>query len=138
MATNLEVIEQALRDINVINEVESASDEQGQTGLQKLNQMMALWKISSRDVGYFAQSDTSATIPIPDWTEEAVTSSLSLLLAPKYGASISIEQATLIEHSVNAITREIISNNMTNTDMSHLPIGSGHYYGNRRHILTDS
>ena len=136
MATNLEIIETALRDINVIAETESASAEQGQTGIRKLNQMMALWKISSKDLGYFAQSDTTATIPIPDWAEAGVAASLGLFLAPKYGATISIEDAAIITASENAITRTVIVNRQTNTDMTHLPIGAGHFYGDRRNILT--
>ena len=38
--TNLKVIEDALRDINVISEIDSASFEQGSYALRKLNQMM--------------------------------------------------------------------------------------------------
>ena len=48
MATNSEIITDALREINVISEVDSASAEQGSTGLTKLNRMIALWRVQDK------------------------------------------------------------------------------------------
>lgn len=133
--TNLKVIEDALRDINVISEIDSASFEQGSYGLRKLNQMMDVWRYSDMDIGYFAQTDTNEVCPIPEWTELSVTAALSLVIAPKYGATISAEQAVVINESIEATRRQLINNKLTNTDMSHMPIGQGHYYGDGRNII---
>ena len=130
MPTTLKIIEDALREINVISEVDSASDEQGSYGLRKLNQMMALWP--ERDVdnlGWYPQNDTTGTIPIPDYAELAVTTNLAIALAPKYGASVSIELAGVAASSFNTVQRKSISEKLTNTDMSHLPVGQGHFEG---------
>jgi hypothetical protein len=138
MSTNLEIIEDALRDINVISEIESASAEQGKYALRKFNQLMEVWREQDVEFGWFPQISTTADSPVPDWAELGITNALSVVIAPKYGATISPELAAVAQSAIGMIKRKSISEKLTNTDMSHLPIGSGHYYGDRRNILTDS
>lgn len=135
--TTLEVIEDALRDINVISEVDNASPEQGKYGRRKLNQMMALWLEDSIDVGYFSQPNTSNDCPIPEYAELAVISGLAIVLAPKYGATVSQELVSVANSAIASVRRKLISESLDNTDMSHLPRGQGHYH-NGYDILTDS
>lgn len=125
--TNLELINDALRDINVISEVDDASPEQGKYAIRKLNQMMELWKEMDINIGYFSQPDTTGNCPIPDWAELGVTASLSVVCASKYGRSISAELAAVASVSINMIKRKSISEMLENADMSHLPRGSGHF-----------
>ncbi len=125
--TNLQVINGALRDINVISEVEDASAEQGAHAIRKLNQLMEIWKEEDKDLGYFSQPDTTGTCPIPDWAELGVGAALSIVLAPKYGASISPELVAVADAAVNAIARKTISEKLDNQDMSHMPRGQGHF-----------
>ena len=134
MTTNLIIIEDALRDINVISEIDSASAEQGSFCLRRLNQMMEVWKEQDIDIGWFAQTSTADTIPIPDWAELGVTNSLSILCAPNYGASVSLELAAIADVAVGVILRKSLSEKLENADMSHLPIGAGR--GVRHNILT--
>ena len=135
--TYLEVITRALREINVINEVQSASAEQGTQALQKLNSLMEAWKESSKDVGYFEQTSTTDTCPIPDYAEAAVIYSLAVILAPQYGTAVSGELAAMQSHFTKALTRKIIVEGLDNVDMTHLPRGTG-WWGNRYNITTDS
>lgn len=140
MATNLQLIEDALREINVIAETDSASAEQGTHGLRRLNQMMAvLQDAGSVDIGWFEQSGTGDTFPLPIWAELAVTMNLAIAIAPKYGATVSLELATVADKTLTTLKRKLISESryMDNTDMSHLPEGSGHNYGHRYDITTD-
>jgi len=134
--TNITLIGDALREINVISETDDPSSEQGAYALRKLNQMMELWKEDGIDLGYYSQSSTSAACPIPDWSELGVTTSLAVACAPKYGASISIELAAVAKSTYDTILRKSISEKLDNTDMSHLPSGAGHY-GSRYDINTD-
>ncbi len=135
--TNLEVIDDALREINVISEVDTASAEQGSYALRKLNQMMEVWKEEGISFGYFRQSSTAGTCPIPDWAESAVSTSLAVMCAAKYGATVSIELAAVLRSHYNMVLRKSISEKLDNTDMSHMPIGQGHF-GTRYDITTDS
>lgn len=137
MTTNLVIIEDALRDIGVISEVDSASAEQGSYCLRKLNQFMEAWKEDSIKIGWFAQTSTADDIPIPDWAELGVTATLSIVVAPNYGATVSQELIAVADAAAGMILRKSLAESLTGADMSHLPVGAGNYYGHRN-ILTDS
>jgi hypothetical protein len=134
---NSELIDSALREINVINENGSASAEQGEQCLDKLNALMAKWRVSDADFGWWKQTDLTADAPVPDWAEEAVISALAVRVAPQYGASISAELALVARDSLKTVKREVIKLKMDNADMSHMPIGAGHYQ-TRYDIQSDS
>ena len=136
MSTLLDLIEDALREINVISEVGSASAEQGSYGLRKLNQMMAVWRETMDiDLGYFSQDSTAGTSPLPEWTELAVTSGLAVAMAPKYGATISAELTGVAASSISAVQTKLIVEKKKGVDLTYLPMGSGHY-GRGTNILT--
>ena len=135
--TNLELITDALREINVINEVQSASAEQGTQCLKKLNQLMEIWKEDSLNIGWFKQTDTSADAPVPDYAETAVMLALGVRAAPQYGASISVEYAAALTMALKVLRRKLIVEGLDNTDMTHLPEGTGHW-GSRYNITSDT
>jgi hypothetical protein len=139
MATTvLELIEDSLREINVISEVASASPEQGAFCLRRLNQMMALLKETSDfDVGYFSQATTTGDMPTPEWANLAITLALSIAIASKYGASASGELIGTASSAMSLATTKLIVEKKKGVDLSYLPVGSGHY-GRGNNILTDS
>ncbi len=138
MTTLLEVIDDALRDINVISETESASAEQGKYCLRRLNQMMNLWRETADiDLGYYDQSVTTGTIPVPDWALLAVTAGLAIAVASKYGASVSPELAGIALASISGVQTKLQVEKKKGVDLSYLPCGSGHC-GRGNNILTDS
>lgn len=138
MATLLSVIDDALRDINVISEVDNASAEQGSYALRRLNQMMDLWRETKDiDLGYFNQTSTAGDIPVPDWALLAVTTGLSVAIAPKYGASVSGELMSVAASSIGGVQTKLIVEKKKGVDLSYLPVGAGHY-GRGNNILTDS
>lgn len=138
MSTNLQIIEDALRDINVIAETESASAEQGAYGLRKLNQVMELLRENDVELGWFPQTQTTAAAPVPDWAELAITGVLAVAIAPKYGAAVSMELASVVDSAASSLTRKCISEKLENADMSHQPIGSGWTGATRYDINTDA
>lgn len=127
MSTNLQVLTDALRGLNVINEVETPSAEQSAQCLRKLNQMLAEWAVLGTVIGYFAQSDTSATCPIPDWAERGVTNHLALYIAPDFGAQPSLPVIAAADSGMQTILLTVTNLKLEGVDMSHLPRGSGHY-----------
>lgn len=138
MSTVLQVIEDALREINVISEVGTASPEQGKFALRKLNQMMNVWaETMDIDLGYFNQDVTTGIIPIPEWAELAVTNGLAIAIAPKYGATVSVELAAVADATIGSVQSTVMIAKKEGVDLSYLPIGSGHY-GRGNNILTDS
>jgi len=131
MATNLSIITDALQDIGVIPETGTASAEQGAHGIRKLNQMMASWRDTDNiDLGYFPQESLVAAIPIPDWAELAVVSSLGVVLAPKYAATITDAHIAVAGAFYSSMLRRVQLLQMQPSNLSHLPLGSGSYgYG---------
>ena len=136
--TNLQLIDDALRELNVISEVGSATAEQGKYCLRVLNQMMDLWRETKDiDIGYFRQEATTDTLPIPEWTELAVTRGLAVAVASKFGASVSNELMMTAESAISGVQTACMVAKKDGVDLSYLPVGSGHY-GRGNSILTDS
>lgn len=134
MTTNVSIIADALRDIGVISEAESPSAEDGSFALRQLNDLMDQWLIDECGLGYFKQTSTTATCPIPPWAEGGVKAGLALFMAPNYGASLSAEFVAKATMLVNAVKRKCLLEQMEGADMSHMPVGDGR---RTRSILTD-
>ena len=139
MTTSVQsIVDDALREINVISEIASASPEQGAFVIRRLNQMMALWAATKdMDLGWFDQTTTNGDMPTQEWADLAIIAGLAIAIAPKYGASISAELAMLAESSISGVQTKLIIEKKRGVDLSHLPVGSGHY-GRGNSILTDS
>jgi hypothetical protein len=124
MTTNVKIIEDSLRAIGVIAETQAASAEQGSNALRKLNQLMETWAVDGVEVGYFAQTSTTATCPIPAWAERGVTARLSKALLADYPSSqLSADLLDDDQNGVNAIRRIVIYQNREPLDMSHIGLG---------------
>ena len=135
MATNLEVIGDALSDLNVIAETQTPSAEQGAHGLRKLNELMESWTEREIDLGYVGQSSTTDPCPIPAWAKEAVTAALSIAIAPRYGAVVTPELTAKYMESFATVLRKSVLDKLVPIDTSHLPLGAG-WVGFRGRILT--
>lgn len=120
MSTNTQIITDALRLIGVLAEGETASPEQASDAMRRMNQMIATWEVDDIVLGYFAQSDSTAAIPIPDWAEKGVMGQLAIELAPEYGAAISPEAAKVADDGWSVIQKRCLLLKMKPADMSHL------------------
>ena len=123
--TNLDLINRALRELNVINEREDASAEQGNDCLAKLNGMLELWKESRIDFGWSRQTSTAGVAPIPFLYEVPVHTNLAILCASQYGASVSSELATVADRGYNMLLSKAAREELESVDMSHMPQGLG-------------
>ncbi len=136
MSTNADIINDSLREINVIGETVSASPEQGAYCLRVLNRMIEMWTEGGIQIGYFKQSATTDTITIPEWAELGVVTSLAVTVASHYGATVSAELAKSATEGYRVILRKSIVDKVKTADLQHLPQGEGKYrFG--RNILTD-
>lgn len=127
MISNVNLIAGALRDLGVIAETETPSAEQGATGLTNLNQMLFAWEVQDIDLGYFTQSSTSDTCPIPEYSEQGVQASLALKLAPIYGATVSAELLAKQVEGMRVINN-VAMNEKLRPVRTDRPLGSGHHY----------
>jgi len=123
MATNLDVITTALRLANVINERETPSAVQGQTGLELLNDLMSDWLEDGIELGYYPQTLTSATIPVDDEYLRGIKYNLSRDIAAHYGVDLPPETVRIAELTYQRLSKQTMED--FTTDFSHMPYGSG-------------
>lgn len=135
MATNLEVIGDALRELNVISEIDVPSAEQGAHGLRKLNEMMDEWAENDIELEYFTQDDPTEDCPLQAYALNGVKANLAVAIAPTYGASVSPELALKASNGYDTILRRSINSKLQPADMSHMPVGEGQTW--RSNIETD-
>lgn len=126
--TNLDLITDALRELNVIDENEAPSAEQGVLGLRRLNQLMAEWgETDMAFPSWFEQSEQSADTPIPAWAMMAVAAVLAIILASAYGIAVSQELASKADSGSKMILRRNMNRKLRPIDLSNLPLGEAHH-----------
>lgn len=125
MSTNLQIITDSLRALNVLDETETASADQGTHCLRQLNQMLAAWEVEGVPLGYFAQTSTADTCPIPDWAETGVYGMLAIRVAGHFSAQIPAATISLADMGYQTILRTITNQKLQGLDMSHMGLGSG-------------
>lgn len=83
----IDIITDVLRDINVIDENESPSAEQGIKSLHKLNEMLADAQADGLALGWYpiADADIATNAPLRDEDIRAVQACLALELCPSFG-----------------------------------------------------
>ena len=135
--TNNTIIGDALKLLGVLGETETPSAEQGSVCLRRLNQMMEQWTENDIELGWFEQSLTTDSAPIPKWAEKGVTSKLAQDLQPLYPSS-SLEQWVFddMKNGYGTIARRAMLDNLKGANLDHMPVGEGSY-GNRVNIETE-
>ncbi len=125
MITNADLIADALREVNVISEIQTPSAEQYAHALRKLNQMMAKWLEDGIEIGFYPQTSASDTCPIPDYAENGVTLTLAIMCASNYGATVSQELGATAASAFDTILRTSINARLPVGRMLNRPCGSG-------------
>lgn len=83
--TCIDMLTDALRTANVIDENGTPSDEMGVKGLRVLNQMMGQWDRDGIRLGWTVIDAQSDTLPIDFQDERAVKFNLAVELCGEYG-----------------------------------------------------
>ena len=125
MATNQAIINFALGKIGVIEAGETANATDSATTLTVLNTMMAEWRERSMDLNWFTQDTLTDTAPIPEWAEEGVKSNLAVRAATDFRANVTPALLTEAMAGRRTIGNVLITQELDNADMSHLPWGDG-------------
>lgn len=126
--TNIQLITDALRELNVISAVETPGPEEGAHALRKLNQMMAEWEEAGVRLEYFAQTLLSDDCPIPAYAESGATAQLATRLASTYGAEVSIALAASATNGYATILRTAMAAALPVNLMLNRPCGEGDRY----------
>jgi hypothetical protein len=126
--TNADLIADALRELNVISEIQTPSAEQYAHALRKLNQMMAKWLEDGIEIGFYPQTLASDTCPIPDYAESGVTLALAISCASNYGATVSQELGATASSAYDTILRTSINARLPVGRMLNRPCSEGDGY----------
>lgn len=120
MATNSQIITDALRALRIVAEGEAATANQAEDALVALNRMLDSWTLNDIDLQYFAQTDPSAQCPIPKWAERGVVASLAIELAADYGVVATDALLLRAQGGFLGIANRSIRSKARPADMSHL------------------
>jgi hypothetical protein len=123
----LEIVTDALRDINVIGETQSASAEHGSTAVRKLNELMASLAEDGIDLGFAPVANTAATIDLPLGAVSTIKALLSVACASIYGAEISAQVAGKAESGYNRLLGQAVSMQIERAQSNTLPYGNSQY-----------
>lgn len=126
MAKNVDVITAALQELNVIGETGTPSPEQGAYCLSQMNDMLESWTENEINLGYFAQSLTTADCPVPAWALSGVKVKLAEFVASHYGSTISPELGEKIREQFGMIQRKCLVEGLKPANMDHMARGDGH------------
>ena len=138
MTTNVAIIQQAYQIIGVVGESQTVSAEQGQTGLDTLNELMASLSTEDIDIGYFKQESTTDDCPIPEWAERGIVSKLAQELLAVYPSAQVIPKIMDDDTNGFAVIRRMCMNRkLVDQDTRYLGLGAGNYRWRRFDIIND-
>lgn len=103
--TASQVIADAFLGVNVIRDGETPTAEMQAQAIRRLNQMMAVWEADGRNLGYIPIGTVTDTLTVPDGALMGIYSSLAILLAPSFGASVSPELVAIQEKGMAVIDK---------------------------------
>lgn len=123
--TNLQMIQRAMRLIGVLDSDGTASGSAAADGLQALNDMLTRWEANNVPLGFSTQTNTAATLPVPDEALSAVAYNLALELAPEYGVAPPAAVVSLAEAGYRSLLNDAFT--VTPNDLSNMPGGRGRW-----------
>lgn len=119
----LDLITDALRLRNVVDEDSTPDPAPAQAALRKCNQMFATWRALGINLNYFSTDKLTDTLTIPDWAEQGATAQLAIRVAA--GAAITPELQLMADQGMAAIRTKCLE--MPEADMADMPSGTGQH-----------
>lgn len=121
--TTLEMIGDALRLINVIDEVKAPSAEQSANGLRTFNQLMADWERDGIRLGWHVVISVNDALPIAAEDERGVKYNLACEFAGEYGIEPSAKVQAICDETFARLSKGALQTVVA--DLSGLPGESG-------------
>lgn len=105
MTTAVEMITDALRVANVLDENEAPSAEMGVAGLRTLNQMMGQWDRDGIRLGWHQVAELDDDLPIEYQDERGVKYNLAVELAGEYGVDPTVRVTQIANETYAALSK---------------------------------
>lgn len=126
--TKGELVSMALEEIGIAEYEFDISPEQRQSGIRRLDAMMAKWNakgiLLSYPISKEADSLPTDDSNIPDWAWEAVATNLAIAIAPSYGKQVSMGTMTNAKDGYATLCRVFAS--PKEMQYPTMPKGAGH------------
>lgn len=126
MATNLDIITEAMRKANILNEKETPSAPQGENGLDLLNDMMSDWEEDGIELGWYPQTSLAGTAPVENQHLRGIKYNLARSMAADYGVDLPMETVRVAELTFDRLAKSTTED--FTTDFSHMPSGASGGY----------
>lgn len=123
--TNQELIDRALIAANVIGAGEAGNATDSADALEMLNEMMSQWGQGAADLNWFTQDTLAETVPVPIWARSAVITNLAIAWCDEANTPAPPGLERKADKALMALKRILINRRLENTDMTHLPMGTG-------------
>ena len=127
MASNLDIVTAGFQKMNIIDETEAPSPEQGVIGLSCMNDLLMEWDADGVRLGYFPQTSLAAPSPLQDEDIRAVKLCLAGEIASHYGMAIEPALSSEINNAVTRLVKRSIQ--YLEADLSELPVAQGYWGG---------
>lgn len=119
MITAIQMITDALRLANIIDEIQAPNAEQASSGLRSLNQLLADWEEDGVRLGWHVVAAQDDVLPLADADERGVKYNFSCELCGEYGIEPSARVAQIANDTyarlAKSSTQEVVA------DLSSLP-----------------
>ncbi len=122
--TNLDIIDRALRKLNVNPQGVTATAEQGAECLAEMNTMITKWEEDDVFLQWFNQASVSDNFPLQDYCQQGVIGMLAIRVAPNYSVEVSQETLDYAQDGWATILRKAMNKQLPRSNLSHLPAGS--------------
>jgi len=121
--TYQQMIRNALVGAGVLDENQSPSAVQAADAISTLNDLVTDWQDNREiELGFYAQTPSTATVAIPDWAKRAVERALTVELQREYKLPSDPELIALAESAYESMSVKALYEDTT-VDVSYLPLG---------------
>jgi hypothetical protein len=125
--TVLDLITDSLRYMNILDQIQSPSAEQGNTALTVLNDLMADMEADGIRLGWYPQTSMGAVVPLQDCDIRGVKWCLASELAGYYGIPLTERQLATIDSTYTKLAKRAVK--YFESDLTGLPFAQGSGYG---------
>lgn len=101
MTTALQIIEDALEDLEVKSAEVALTDAEVNSGIRRMNRIMTELAAVGHQIGFTKIAKSSDRLTIPDWAEAMLVSQLAVTLASSYGV---VATQFLIDNANSSMT----------------------------------
>lgn len=121
-----QIIADMLLDLNVIRSGQTPNASQQAVCIRKLNEMMAIWEVEGRHLGYIPVGIVTAILTVPDAAIPGIRANLAIHCASAFGATISAELAAVADMGLETIRKVCSQEIPITTDLQpSIDIGNG-------------